>query len=233
MNNHPSDNPAFVAAHRAAFHSLAAPTTLTAGQHVWILDHYYPGVVVHVASDGGAVVRTPQWGTDKPMVGDGRLVDIRLTYLREHYSQLRVDLASAAFWPQPYGWVDAQAEAAAASGAQHHVAVAIANNPDDVVIGGRGEGAVVVTAPTTASLDWVTMFTITSPKGARPTLDAIEAAGHRARKHPTVDAAGTNIRTLEPYEVWQTTMPLTEVKRLAESSGGVVIEPMLDTTVEL
>lgn len=103
--NHPSENAEFIAKHRAAFRA-EAPTALAVGDLVWIIDHYYPGRVVHVASDGHAIVSTPQWDYDakRPMVRDGAVVDTRLTYHPEHYRQLRVDAASAEFWPSPSGW---------------------------------------------------------------------------------------------------------------------------------
>lgn len=103
---HPSENQSFVAKHRAAFHNTEAPTALAVGDRVWIVDHYYPGVVVRVDVHGRVLVSTPQWDCDAeaPAMRGGALVDIRLTYRPGHYRQLRVDAASAEFWPSPKGW---------------------------------------------------------------------------------------------------------------------------------
>lgn len=100
---HPSEAPAFVAAHRVAFHDLPAPDELHVGEFVWIVDHYYPGVVNHVDARGHAVVKIPRWDYDAqaPMVRDGKLVTSELHYHKRHYPQLRVDADSVRFWPSP------------------------------------------------------------------------------------------------------------------------------------
>lgn len=99
---HPSEVPAFVAAHRVAFHDLPVPDKLHVGELVWIIDHYYPGVVNHVDAHGHAVVKIPQWDYDvqAPMTRKGKLITSELHYHKRHYPQLRVDVASAAFWPE-------------------------------------------------------------------------------------------------------------------------------------
>ena len=103
-DNHPSTNPAFIAAHRSAFSELPSPTALTPGDRVWIWDHYYPGIVRLVSSTGRATVEMPEWDYERcrPLLtAEGHLVTSTLHYATADYGQLRVDVASAAFWPTP------------------------------------------------------------------------------------------------------------------------------------
>jgi hypothetical protein len=87
-----ASNPSYISAHRIAFQTTDAPTNLKVGDHVWIIDHYYPGLVIRAsAAEGRAVVKT-WWDADEPD---------ELEYTTADYKQLRVDAseASRAFWP--------------------------------------------------------------------------------------------------------------------------------------
>lgn len=102
--DHPSTNPAFIAAHRSAFSEQPAPTALTPGDRVWIWDHYYPGIVRLVSSTGRATVEMPEWDYERcgPLLtAEGHLATSTLHYAPGDYGQLRVDVASQAFWPTP------------------------------------------------------------------------------------------------------------------------------------
>lgn len=102
----PHENAAFITTLRAAFSSLPAPLRLQPGQRVWLADYYYPGVVDTVggASDY-ATVLVPCWDqtNQRPLVVDGQLVLDRLSYGRFDLNRVRVDDASAAYWPRPSG----------------------------------------------------------------------------------------------------------------------------------
>jgi len=104
-DNHPSTNPAFVAAHRMAFSELPVPTVLTPGDRVWIFDYYYPGIVSSTDRITGRVtVEMPEWDYERcrPLLtAEGHLATSTLHYATADYGQLRVDVASAAFWPTP------------------------------------------------------------------------------------------------------------------------------------
>lgn len=96
MTTDQSQDPKYIAAHRAAFQCTDAPTTLTVGNLVWIIDHYYPGVVERFDDRGRAVIRT-WWDADETD---------ELAYTPKEYKQLRVDTTEATreFWPAPKGW---------------------------------------------------------------------------------------------------------------------------------
>jgi len=103
-DNHPSENAEFIGKHRAAFASIDPPTMVSAftvGASVWVLDHYYPGRVRHVGQYGNVVVEVPHWDYEsgRPLVVDGKLAVSELFYHPEFYRHLRVDPASAEFWP--------------------------------------------------------------------------------------------------------------------------------------
>jgi hypothetical protein len=81
---------------------------------------------------------------------------------------------------------------------------------------------------------FVTSFTITSPRARHLVflLDAVRAAGHRSRLHPTIIAQGKNAETGERFEVWQTTMPLEQFELLVVEVGQLVIDVMPSSEVE-
>ena len=105
---HPSDNAAFVSAHRIAFSTTDAPTAFRPGDRVWILDYYYPGKVRAIgATSGCVVVEAPQWDYEAVAVArghDGKLALTEFSYGPSDYRMLRVDPASEAFWPARMPW---------------------------------------------------------------------------------------------------------------------------------
>jgi hypothetical protein len=91
-----SENPTYIAAHRVAFQTTEPPTNLKVGDHVWIIDHYYPGLVTRFDDKGRAVIQTWRDADEQD----------EFEYTPKEYKQLRVDPieASRAFWPAPRGW---------------------------------------------------------------------------------------------------------------------------------
>ncbi len=105
VTEHPSESPAYVAAHKRAFSTLPEPTSFRVGQRVWIADHYYPGRVRHTAAASGWVtVETPEWDyeSEAPMLdASGALVLGTLHYGPRDRRHLRIDEdgSTAPFWP--------------------------------------------------------------------------------------------------------------------------------------